>query len=108
LLFPVEHPHLFDAVLADDDGHVKEVRVKEADPGTTWIWGALKLNGRIMQRLSGLWHERDCRDQYMGTLLNAYIESGGVIRAIPAGETYIDVGTVSEYRKALKLSSTRK
>src|SRR5215212_8411756 len=34
LLFPVDAPERFDAVLTDSDGRVREVRVKHADPGT--------------------------------------------------------------------------
>src|SRR5262245_29892950 len=31
LLFPVEHPELFDAVVTDDDGCVTEIQVKQRD-----------------------------------------------------------------------------
>src|SRR4051794_2182539 len=35
LLFDVERPHLFDAVLTDVSGNVREIRVKQADPQTS-------------------------------------------------------------------------
>src|SRR5512138_1423112 len=40
LLFPVERPELFDAVLTDEHGAVREIRVKRRDAGSQWIWGA--------------------------------------------------------------------
>src|SRR3954454_5835124 len=43
LLFPVEHPELFDAVLLDDDDRVREIQVKAPAPPTHWVWGAFKM-----------------------------------------------------------------
>src|SRR3954471_23064483 len=45
LLFPVDAPERFDAVLTDASGRVLEIRVKQPDPGTGWVWGAFKLSG---------------------------------------------------------------
>ena len=45
LLFPVDHPELFDAVVTAPDGRVLEVQVKQPHPGSFWIWGAFKLPG---------------------------------------------------------------
>jgi dTDP-glucose pyrophosphorylase len=46
LLFPVEHPERFDAVLTNRQGQVQEIRVKHSNPGSSWIWGAFKLSGQ--------------------------------------------------------------
>ena len=43
LLFPVENPSLFDAVLLDASGRVTAIEVKTAAPRTNWVWGAFKL-----------------------------------------------------------------
>ncbi len=103
LLFAVEHPEHFDAVLADDAGNVREIRVKRLDAGTQWIWGAFKMQGSTLRELHQLWCERAKSDPYVGTLVNAYIEKGARVRALRAGHAYVDVGTLHGYRQALKL-----
>jgi dTDP-glucose pyrophosphorylase len=103
LLFPVERPERFDAVLADEDGHVREIRVKREDPGTNWIWGAFRMPGKVLHELHALFVERDGRDEYFGTLVNAYLARGGRARAIKRGEKYVDVGTLHGYREGIRL-----
>jgi glucose-1-phosphate thymidylyltransferase len=105
LLFPVEHPERFDAVLTEPDGRVREIRVKQPDPGTRWIWGAFKLSGRTFRDLYDLWCDRERQDEYFGTLVNAWLALGGRAVAVPAGEAYVDVGTLHGYREAIRLLS---
>jgi glucose-1-phosphate thymidylyltransferase len=103
LLFPVEQPELFDAVVADQDGRVKEIQVKQREAATNWIWGAFKMPGHIFHQLAALWREREGRDEYFGTLVNAYLARGGEASAVKAGSAYVDVGTFNGYRTALRL-----
>jgi dTDP-glucose pyrophosphorylase len=103
LLFPVEHPELFDAVITEADGRVAEIRVKRADPGTQWVWGAFKMPGAVLRELHHLWQERRRTDEYMGTLVNAYLARGGRAAAVKAGAAYVDVGTLNGYREAMRL-----
>jgi dTDP-glucose pyrophosphorylase len=103
LLFPVERPELFDAVITDDGDRVKEIQVKHANPSTNWVWGAFRLPAEEFFGLQSLWHEREQSDQYIGTLVNAYIEKGHNVGAVRRGETYVDVGTLHGYREAVKL-----
>ena len=103
LLFPVERPELFDAVVTTPDGRVVAVEVKQPAPRSHWIWGAFKMPGAVLADLFRLWCARDRRDEYLGTLLNAYIAAGGEVRGIPAGRGYVDVGTLDGYRQALRL-----
>ena len=42
LLFPVDHPEAFDAVVTDAAGRVSAIQVKSPCPSTHWIWGALR------------------------------------------------------------------
>ena len=106
LLFPVERPEHFDAVmLAEDQQHVTEIRVKQQDPGTHWIWGAFKMPGAVLHELHRLWQERQERDEYFGTLVNAYLAAGGEALGIKAGEAYVDVGTLQGYRAAMLMLS---
>jgi glucose-1-phosphate thymidylyltransferase len=107
LLFPVEHPEFFDAVVTDSDGRVKEIQVKQQGAASNWIWGAFGMPGRILHELFELWCERERRDEYFGTLVNAYLERGGEARGIFAGQAYVDVGTIHGYREAMKLLNTR-
>ncbi len=103
LLFPVERPELFDAVATEGDGRVREVWVKRPDAPTPWVWGAIRAPGRVLHDLHALWLERGRRDEYLGTLVNAYLARGGEARAVRAGEAYVDVGTLNGYRAALEL-----
>ncbi len=105
LLFPVQRPHLFDAVRCDSEGLVKEVQVKVQHPDTNWVWGAFRLPGRTLAELYQLWCERDRRDEYFGTLVNAYIGRGGVVNGIKGGQVYVDVGTLHGYHEALRVLS---
>ena len=107
LLFPVNRPERFDAVITDVDGAVKEICVKQQNPGTPWIWGAFKLSGQTMRELYDLWCERERTDEYIGTLVNAYLARGGSAVGVRAGEAYVDVGTLHGYREAIRLLSSR-
>src|SRR3546814_17618659 len=51
LLFPVERPALFDAVGPDGRGRILEIQVKVANPKSSWVWGGVKLQGRITHEL---------------------------------------------------------
>jgi glucose-1-phosphate thymidylyltransferase len=105
LLFPVERPELFDAVDCDEAGRVREIQVKRADASSHWIWGAFKMSGAILAELHALWRERDEADEYIGTLVNAWIARGGVALGVRGGTSYVDVGTVRGYREAVALLS---
>jgi glucose-1-phosphate thymidylyltransferase len=106
LCFPVERPQFFDAVVADEDGRVEEIQVKRPDARSHWIWGAFKLSGRAFHDLHDLWREPGRADEYIGTLVNAYLARGGRATAVRSGTAYVDVGTVSGYREAMNLLST--
>ena len=101
LLFPVEHPELFDAVTTDAEGWVERVHVKQAAFLTQWIWGAIKMPGSVFHDLYALWLRPERRDEYMGTLVNAWLEEGGRALGVRAGTEYIDTGTLSGYRFAM-------
>jgi glucose-1-phosphate thymidylyltransferase len=105
LLFPVERPELFDAVALDEDDHVVEIRVKHANPGTHWIWGAFTMPGRVFHDLRRLWLARQREDEYIGTLVNTWLAAGGTALGCKAGHAYVDVGTLDGYRAAMKLLS---
>ena len=103
LLFPVERPELFDAVLTDAAGRVLEIRVKQPDVGCRWVWGAFKMPGAVLHELHRLWLERGRADEYIGTLVNAYLAAGGHGAGDPCGTAYVDVGTLHGYREAIRL-----
>jgi dTDP-glucose pyrophosphorylase len=94
-------------MLGDDPGQVREIRVKQQNPGSPWIWGAFKLSGHTMRELYDLWCERQQADEYIGTLINAYLARGGAAVGVRAGEAYVDVGTLHGYREAIRLLSSR-
>ena len=103
LLFPVAHPELFDAVVLDEDERVREIQVKQPGAASHWVWGAFKLPGRVLHELHALWRARDEQDEYVGTLVNAWLDAGGQAWGVRAGEAYVDVGTVRGYREAIAL-----
>ncbi|HJS87068.1 MAG TPA: nucleotidyltransferase family protein [Acetobacteraceae bacterium] len=105
LLFPVERPALFDAVLTDESDRVVSIEVKAAAPASHWIWGAFKLPGATLRALHALWRARGRRDEYIGTLVNAWMAEGGEAWGVRAGRSYVDVGTVHGYREAMRLLS---
>lgn len=103
LLFPVEHPELFDAVVADERGRVSRIEVKSRDPHSRWVWGAFRMPGRIYHELHDFWRARGASDEYVGTLVNAWLAQGGEAAGVRAGEAYVDVGTLHGYREAVRL-----
>ncbi len=105
LLFPVSNPEFFDAVVTDEDGGVREIQVKQPGASSNWVWGAFKMPGTILRRLHELWQEREQRDEYIGTLVNEYLKRHGQARAVCAGESYVDIGTLHGYRAAINLLS---
>jgi dTDP-glucose pyrophosphorylase len=107
LLFPVARPELFDAVVCDDDGGVREVQVKSAAASSRWIWGAVKARAEVFRELHALWRARGMVDMYLGTLVNEWLATGGRARGVYAGEAYVDVGTLNGYRAAMELLAAR-
>jgi dTDP-glucose pyrophosphorylase len=101
LLFHVEAPQLFDAVLLGAEAAIREIQVKHEHPDSHWIWGAFRLPGAIFRQLHDLWLQPGRGDEYVGTLVNAYIAQGGQAFGVDAGESYLDVGTIDGYRAAI-------
>jgi glucose-1-phosphate thymidylyltransferase len=108
LLFPVDNPGSFDAVVTDERGRVREIRVKQAVTVTKWVWGGIRMPGTVLHELFDLWRERDKRDEYLGTLVNEYLARGGTAVGVNAGSAYVDVGTVDGYHKAIRLLENRR
>ncbi len=103
LLFPVDNPQQFDAVISDDRGRVSEIQVKQPAPASHWIWGAFKMPGSTLHALFDLWRHR--RDEYIGTLINAWLAQGGEAWAVRAGTSYLDVGAMDGYCAAMRVLS---
>jgi glucose-1-phosphate thymidylyltransferase len=101
LLFPVDHPERFDAVLTNENSEVLEVLVKKSSAPTKWIWGAMRLPGIVLRQLYQIWQDR--QDEYLGTLVTEYLMRGGRAYGFKIGESYVDVGTLNGYREALRL-----
>jgi glucose-1-phosphate thymidylyltransferase len=102
LLFPVEHPEFFDAVVLDGE-EVREIQVKQRSASSNWVWGAFRMSASGFRELQTLWETRGRTDEYFGTLVNSYLGGGGAALGIKAGESYVDVGTLDGYRNAMTL-----
>jgi dTDP-glucose pyrophosphorylase len=105
LLFPVARPELFDAVVTDEGGRVREIQVKMQAAASHWVWGAFRVSGAVLKQLFDIWTMRGRQDSYIGTLVNAYIRAGGHVSTSRAGQAYVDVGTLHGYREAIRLLS---
>ena len=103
LLFPVKQPQFFDAVVVDETGRVTAIEVKQAAACSNWIWGAFRLPGATLRDLHRLWRQPDRGDEFVGTLVNAWIAAGGEAYGTKAGTAYVDVGTFDGYRMAINL-----
>ena len=103
LTFPVERPELFDAVRTDAEGNVIEIEVKRKGAQSHWIWGAVKMPGHVFHALHAFWLRPERGDEFLGTLVNAWLEEGGEAIAVSAGEDYVDTGTLHGYRAAIRL-----
>lgn len=103
LLFPVDRPELFDAVSTDAHGNVGQVHVKQSNAPSAWIWGAIKMPGRVYHQLHELWRRPERHDEYLGTLINVWLAEGGDALGIRAGQQYVDTGTLHGYRSAIRL-----
>ena len=57
----------------------------------------------VLYELHELWVKRGRCDEYIGTLVNAFLEEGGEAFSVPAGEVYVDVGTLNGYREAKRV-----
>lgn len=101
LLFPVDRPERFDAVVTDPTGAVREIQVKVAKPATHWVWGAFRMPAGTFFELHNLWREPGRGDEYIGTLVNEFLSRGGRAVGVPAGERYFDIGTLDGYRAAI-------
>ena len=102
LLFPVEHPEFFDAVLLDDHDQVQAIDVKQIHARSHWIWGGIRMPGLVFHALHQLWCKPTRRDEYLGTLVNAFLAQGGRATGVRCGQAYVDVGTLNGYREALR------
>ena len=108
LLFPVDQPQFFDAVVTDENGRVEEIQVKQNNARSKWVWGAFKMPGTVFHELHQLWLTREPRDEYVGTLVNEWVARGGNACGVRAGESYVDVGTLHGYREAITLLNDRR
>jgi glucose-1-phosphate thymidylyltransferase len=106
LLFPVEHPEFFDAIVLEGD-EVREIQVKQKVPASHWIWGAFRMSASGFRELKMLWEIRGRSDEFFGTLVNSYLGKGGTAIGVKAGESYVDVGTLHGYRTAMTLLLSR-
>ena len=65
LLFPVQRPEFFDAVVTDEAGRIQQIQVKQSNAQSNWIWGAFKMPGSTFHALHHLWQDRNGQDEYL-------------------------------------------
>ncbi len=94
-------------VTADGEGNVRGSGSKHPEAPTRWVWGAFGMPGSVLHELHDLWLEPGRGDEYIGTLVNAYLERGGGSRRSDRAEAYVDVGTLHGYREAVQMLEAR-
>ena len=115
LLFPVDRPQLFDAVVLGGAGEflhgvareVARIEVKQPEPSSSLVWGAVRMPGSVFHALRALWQQPERGDEYLGTLVNAWLAAGGRAVGVAAGTRYVDTGTPHGFREALRLLDGR-
>ena len=65
------------------------------------------MPGAVFHSLHQLWLRAERRDEYLGTLVNAWLAEGGTAVGVRAGQDYVDVGTLHGYREALHILAGR-
>jgi glucose-1-phosphate thymidylyltransferase len=65
------------------------------------MWGIVPA--QALEAAYELWCKRDRSDESIGTLVNAYLAEGGEAFSVPAGDVYVDVGTLNGYREAMRV-----
>ena len=106
LLFPVERPEFFDAVVLDGEDRVREIQVKQPDAASHWIWGAFKMPGRVPARARAPLARARCAGTSISAPSSTPISPrGGEAVGVKAGDAYVDVGTLHGYRAAIALLS---
>jgi len=93
LLFHVTPPHHFEGVVIDGDDRVEGIAVKGANSPSPWVWGAVKMPGLIFHSLHELWLQRGAADLTVGSLVNAYVASGGQAWGVRAGLSCVAVNS---------------
>ena len=78
-----------------------------ADARSNWIWGAFKMPGRTLRELHALWLARGQRDEYVGTLVNAWIARGWDGTGRPCRRGLRRRRNVQGYREAIALLERR-
>jgi hypothetical protein len=61
------------------------------------------MPGHVFRALHHLWLGPGRGDEYVGTLVNAYLGRGGQAVGVRAGERYYDIGTLDGYRAAVAM-----
>ena len=61
------------------------------------------MPGSAFGELHRLWLRRERSDEFIGTLVNAYLAEGGKAVGVKGGHAYVDVGTLNGYRAAISL-----
>lgn len=64
------------------------------------------MPGFVFHALHALWSRAERQDEYIGTLVNAWLAEGGSAVGVKAGREYVDVGTIDGYRAAVHLLET--
>ena len=86
-------------MVTDDAGRVREIQVKQPGAEVELGLGRFQDARRGLSRAARALAERERSDEYIGTLVNAWLAPRRrSASACAPGESYVDVGTLNGYR----------
>ena len=107
LLFPVDDPRALRCRADDREGRVQAIEVKPPDPSSAGSGVRSSCPAGCCTRCMICGEARERRDEFIGTLVNAWLAQGGEALGVRAGTEYVDVGTLHGYREAMHLLEAR-
>ena len=109
LLFPVERPEFFDAVVLDERGsRARDPGQAGRSPSSHWIWGAFKMPGRVLRDLRRCGSIATGRTSISARWSTPISAQGGAAVGVRAAASYVDVGTLHGYRAAISPADAAK
>jgi hypothetical protein len=103
LLFPVERPEFFDAVVLDGAGRVQEIQVKRADAASPGSGAPSRCRAACSPTCAGSGCSATARTSISARWSTRISRPAARPSGIKAGQSYVDVGTLHGYRAAIAL-----
>lgn len=102
-LFDSGKPESYDSVVIDENGKIKSVEVKVANPKSKWTWGIGIFKASIAPELIRLGESQNADYPLLGQAIHDYSREGDAYALELQDSSYIDIGTPEDFARARKL-----